>query len=172
MLKNGEYVYNQQEDALFKIAESINPFRKYMWAHLYDTIQKDGKLNINNSITKEEIIDKIRNLLIMGLELGHETMPSEVMCKYFEDEFGVECMLEFIRRENRTYQFDDRHHDYKYVEKDLPLADAAEIEEWTAKITNWGNDYRQYYPSAPLLKSLYAPTQSGDALVGETYGTK
>ena len=147
MLVDGKYKYDERKDSWYKIAESVEFFYPYMWEYLYNNLQEDGTLKINPDLSKEQILKKINQFLSLGLRLGHSTVPSKKMCQYFESEFSVECVVEFIHRRRRTFQWEPASHDYKYIEQDLPLASDEEVKEIAAKISEWGKTYAEDYKS-------------------------
>ena len=74
----------------------------------------------------------------MGLRLDHSLEPSDRMKNYFFQNFNTECMIEFLSRRKRTYQWPDRSHDYNYIEQDLPLASDEDIERITRNVFEIG----------------------------------
>lgn len=138
MIKDGKIYYDESRDRKFRIAESVCSFYPIIYATLYEEIKKNSKLEVKRTKSKEEIIKTIKELLIMGLRLDHSLEPSDKMKKYFFQNFDIECMVEFLNRERRTFQWPDRRHDYKYIEQDLPLASDEDIERIARNIFEIG----------------------------------
>ncbi len=138
MLKEGKIVFDESRDREFIIPESVESLYAIMYKKLYERICEKGKLEFERSKSKEEIMEVIHGLLKMGQGLNHSVQPSEEMLQYFAKEFDTECMVEFINRKKRSNLWEDRRHDPRYIEQDLPLANADVIKKISESVLEWG----------------------------------
>ena len=138
MLKEEKTVFDESRDREFIIPESVESLYFVMYKKLYEIICKDGKLEFERIKSKEEIMQVIQGLLKMGQGLNHSIQPSDEMLQYFAKEFDTECMVEFINRRKRSNLWEDRRHDPRYIEQDLPLASADDVEKMSKSILEWG----------------------------------
>ena len=138
MLIDGEVVYKEERDRAYKISESVERFYPIIYKKLYEKIRENGKLEFERTRSKEEILERIKEFLRLGKMLGHNPKPSDEMYKYFDENLDIECLVELLNRRERTYMWPDSHHDYRYIEQDLPLADDSAVERISGRIKEWG----------------------------------
>ena len=138
MLKEGKIVFEENRDRDFIIPESVDSLYSSMYRKLYDDICENEKLEFERAKSKEEVLQVIQGLLKMGHELGHDAHPTDEMLQYFAKEFDTECIVEFINRRRRSNLWEDRRHDPRYIEQDLPLANDEAIEKMSNSILEWG----------------------------------
>ena len=138
MLKEGKIVFDESRDREFVIPESVESLYAIMYKKLYERICEKGNLEFERTKSKEEIMQVIQGLLKMGQGLNHSIQPSDEMLQYFAKEFDVECIVEFINRRKRSNLWEDRRHDPRYIEQDLPLASADVIEKMSESVLEWG----------------------------------
>ena len=110
-----------------------------MYRKLYEFICENGKLEFERTKSKEEIVKTIQGLLTLGQRLGHDDVPSDEMIQYFEKEFDIENIVEFLNGIRSTNMWGDRRHDPKYYEKDLPLASEEVLGQMSENVLKWGN---------------------------------
>ena len=138
MLKEGKMVFDEKKDKSFIIPESVGSFNPIMYKRLYQNICEKGKLEFERTKSKDEVLRVIHGLLELGQKLGHDITPSDKMIEYFERNFDIQCLVEYVNRVRRTNMNIERHHDYRYIEQDLPLASDEEVDKISNSVTEWG----------------------------------
>ena len=98
-----------------------------MFEKLYKGINENGKLEFEKAKSKEEILLIMSRLFKMAEWLDGSRKPTDEMIQYFEKEFDIECIVEFVHRHRKIPG--DSTHGIRYIEQDLPLADEKTIEK-------------------------------------------